>query len=297
MLRLEHGMAPVLPEPQVVLPPATLIAGLGLPVETIATRSGSVSRYRWCMDEVRPQAAALPRRERAVTVWCVQSGQIELKLNARSLEARGGQAVLVNEPGRVRTCLRSASAEVVAVAVPHAELTSETFRYLGTAQLSRVGSPFAECLKMLSQWVDLARQDEAASLYECVKALLLAEAKRAQVRGCGKTGNAELLARIQAHVQKNLKDRNLRASLVAPWFGISARYVHKLFEAQGETFGSFVLARRIEAVSAELSRGEIPRRSIAQIAGEWGFVDVSSFNRAFRARYGCTPTQFRDLGG
>jgi AraC-like DNA-binding protein len=35
---------------------------------------------------------------------------------------------------------------------------------------------------------------------------------------------------------------------------------------------------------------------VETVARRWGFVDMSSFSRAFRAEYGMSPRQWRELG-
>ena len=62
---------------------------------------------------------------------------------------------------------------------------------------------------------------------------------------------------------------------------------------EGTTFTEYVLARRLAHAHRMLND---PRRAgdkIATIAHDAGFADVSYFNRAFRQRYGDTPSGIR----
>jgi AraC-like DNA-binding protein len=36
-----------------------------------------------------------------------------------------------------------------------------------------------------------------------------------------------------------------------------------------------------------------PLKQIAELASRWGFKDLSTFNRAFKKHYGCTPSAYR----
>ena len=102
-----------------------------------------------------------------------------------------------------------------------------------------------------------------------------------------------LLAAVLEHVESRLDDPALSVGSVAARFGISRRYVHKLFEPTGESFSRHVLKRRLERVAAELTASERVRTPIAEIAFRNGFSDLSWFNRSFKAQFGATPRDIR----
>jgi AraC-like DNA-binding protein len=54
-----------------------------------------------------------------------------------------------------------------------------------------------------------------------------------------------------------------------------------------------ITARRLERAAALLRDPRWRHRKIANIAAEAGFTDLSYFNRAFRRRYGATPSDIR----
>jgi AraC-like DNA-binding protein len=54
-----------------------------------------------------------------------------------------------------------------------------------------------------------------------------------------------------------------------------------------------VLERRLEKATELLGDPKWRDRRIADIAAESGFTDLSYFNRAFRRRYGATPSDLR----
>lgn len=99
--------------------------------------------------------------------------------------------------------------------------------------------------------------------------------------------------RVLRFVDKNLADPALRASLVAERLRISPRYLHALFEESGRSIGTRILAARLERCHATLRDARSAHRSIAEIALEAGFSDVSYFTRAFRRRFGMTPRDLR----
>jgi AraC-like DNA-binding protein len=94
------------------------------------------------------------------------------------------------------------------------------------------------------------------------------------------------------YIDRNLSNPDLSPSLVADQLGVSVRYIHKLFASTAETFGSYVTERRLERIKWDLLASN-QRPPIAAMAYRWGFGDLSTFNRAFKSRYACTPSQFR----
>jgi len=70
--------------------------------------------------------------------------------------------------------------------------------------------------------------------------------------------------------------------------------VRKLFEEEGSSFSSFVLAERLLGARRMLVDRRYANLNIAQIAHENGFGDFSYFNRVFRRHFGATPSDFRE---
>jgi AraC-like DNA-binding protein len=104
---------------------------------------------------------------------------------------------------------------------------------------------------------------------------------------------AARLQSIKGDIARNLTDPAIRASSVAARHGISARYLHRLFEDEGRTFSRYVLDQRLELVHRRLRNPRFTEHTITAIASGAGFTDPSYFSRAFRRRYGATPTDVR----
>jgi AraC-like DNA-binding protein len=100
-----------------------------------------------------------------------------------------------------------------------------------------------------------------------------------------------LYAGIIAFVEANLADPRLSAATVAAHFGISIRYVHRVFEERDKSFGQVVLERRLIRCARDLDASDSAR--ISDLAYRWGFGDISHFNRSFRQRFGFSPREYR----
>jgi AraC-like DNA-binding protein len=105
---------------------------------------------------------------------------------------------------------------------------------------------------------------------------------------------AARLGAIKRDIVNNLRQNALSIHATASRHGVSVRYIHQLFAADGTSFSKFVLQQRLAAVHLMLRDARFFGRAVTAIAFEVGFDDVSSFDRAFRRRYGATPSDVRE---
>jgi AraC-like DNA-binding protein len=159
---------------------------------------------------------------------------------------------------------------------------------------SKMIDPLASCLAFIVRKFHSSSADELGALFNACVALLPLSA------GC--FGNApgpdlpklgHVLREILHFINENISDPNLSPQLAAETCGISIRYVHKLFARLGTTFSSYVAAQRLEHIRSELIAYSTRSVPISMLAYQWGFSDLSTFNRAFKDRFGRTPSHFR----
>ena len=101
------------------------------------------------------------------------------------------------------------------------------------------------------------------------------------------------LSAIKAFILSKNDNPELCHEEVAVHQGISSSYVRKLFAAEGAKFTAFVLETRLQKVLQMLADPDSRGHAISVIALKCGFNDISYFNRVFRKRYGCTPSDLR----
>ena len=162
--------------------------------------------------------------------------------------------------------------------------------------LSGLLRPVADTIVEVNQ--DQMRPVEIA-LPEFISATLLGTAPSKSLGGAA-GGRAAMLERVFQSIEMRLSDPDLGIHQIAAEHGIKARYLQKLFESYGESFGQFVKLRRLERCRLDLGSPLHAQRSISEILFQWGFNDSASFSRAFRERYGMSPREYRktpDLGG
>lgn len=115
-------------------------------------------------------------------------------------------------------------------------------------------------------------------------------AARARERGLP----AARLRKIKQDVQRAVETgRPLRLAELAASHGISPVYVQKLFERDGTSFSAYVLRHRLAHVHRRMRNPRFAEQSISRIVYDAGFNNLSWFNRAFRRRYGATPSEVR----
>jgi AraC-like DNA-binding protein len=90
-----------------------------------------------------------------------------------------------------------------------------------------------------------------------------------------------------------LNRHELSLASLAARHRVTPRHVQMLFESDGTTFSRFLLAQRLARAHHMLSNPLLAERTISSIAYDAGFGDLSHFNRAFRHRYGVTPSDIR----
>ena len=78
---------------------------------------------------------------------------------------------------------------------------------------------------------------------------------------------------------------------IAQRVGVSARTLSEGFRRfRGVTPREFLADRRLDGLRADLLAAE-SNRTVTEIAGSWGFVNIGALARSYRARFGETPSQ------
>jgi AraC-like DNA-binding protein len=124
-------------------------------------------------------------------------------------------------------------------------------------------------------------------------ALALGATRDAAAIANGRGVRAARLHAIKTEIRDSLDRHELSLAGLAAHHGVTPRYVQMLFESEGTTFSQFLLDQRLARAHRMLGDRRLAERTISAIAYEAGFGDLSHFNRAFRRRYGETPSDVR----
>ncbi|WP_063836003.1 AraC-like ligand-binding domain-containing protein [Actinacidiphila yeochonensis] len=94
---------------------------------------------------------------------------------------------------------------------------------------------------------------------------------------------------VKRYALSNLHRPDLSAAQIADAHHMSARYVHKLFEYEGVSVGTWIRAERLERCRRDLLRPAARAAGVAAVGRRWGFTNPSHFSRAFRSTFGMSP--------
>ena len=101
------------------------------------------------------------------------------------------------------------------------------------------------------------------------------------------------LEAILAFCRQHLHEADLSPQRVADGLGMSVRTLHWRFKQTGQTFGRWVRDNRLDGCAVALRDPNQRTFNISDVAYNWGFNDLSHFNKAFRARFDMTPREWR----
>ncbi|WP_344526188.1 helix-turn-helix domain-containing protein [Streptomyces albiaxialis] len=109
-------------------------------------------------------------------------------------------------------------------------------------------------------------------------------------------GQEPLLAPALARAAKDLADSRLAdptlsTATLARELSVSVRTLQRAFAAEGEPVTAYIRRQRLERARLALTAPS-GRPSVSELAAHWQFADSSHFIRAFKKRYGQTPTDY-----
>jgi AraC-like DNA-binding protein len=103
----------------------------------------------------------------------------------------------------------------------------------------------------------------------------------------------QLARRILRRIETDFADPELTPERLAAELGISKRYLQQLLAGSGTSFVQELTATRLDRASDMLSDPRAAGLSVSEIAFRCGFLDPGYFARAFRKRFGRTPSEWR----
>jgi len=251
------------------------------------------------MSAVRTDRMAARASADNLMLFCLPlAGQGRVRQHDRFVELAPGTGVLAETRSRYERVM-SAGARSLSL------LFSRELLPLRTAEITeacaRSMDPASPAMQVLSGYLDrlfeVADDLTAPQRLDAGRAAvdLLAMALRDVTPSVpGGNGSAGvLLEMMRTHVRKHLADPELRVEELARRHHMSVRRAYTLFERIGTTPGAYLREQRLLAARTMLSDPSHGLRRLSDIAAAVGFLDLSTFERAFRRQYGTTPAGWR----
>jgi AraC-like DNA-binding protein len=107
----------------------------------------------------------------------------------------------------------------------------------------------------------------------------------------------QLRRRIVDFIEKNLSDQDLSPKKIAASSRISLSYLYSLFNDDETTVGQFVQVKRLQRAYEILVADPRGHRTVAEVAYEVGFKNVSHFSRSFSRHFSIAPRDARQMNG
>lgn len=104
----------------------------------------------------------------------------------------------------------------------------------------------------------------------------------------------QLARQILRRIETDFADPELSPERLAAELGISKRYLQQLLAGSGTSFVQELTATRLDRASDMLSDPRAKALTVGEIAFRCGFLDPGYFARAFRKRFGRTPSEWRN---
>jgi AraC-like DNA-binding protein len=259
----------------------------------------SLSVLKSCGQQATRTRAAIARAEGD---WFFVLGQIggrgTVRQDARETRlGPGGWAIV--DTTRPYDLLFDAGFEQIVVSVPRVLLPAllQRSRILTGQDLSGATPPgrgLAQQLALLHRCAGDSDGAARAALAESTLDLLSATINDT-LRECrtGSVRQREQLARIEAFIWQRLRDGSLDVGVIAGAFGLSTRYVHRLFEADGVPVSEYIRRLRLDNCCRDLRDARLCHLGITHIAFGWGFNSASHFSTLFRHYYGVSAGEYR----
>ncbi len=108
----------------------------------------------------------------------------------------------------------------------------------------------------------------------------------------GEAMASALLTRLRKTIDLHLADPDLGPEFLMRRHGLSRARLYRLFEPIGGV-ADYIRRRRLRRAFLDLAAPALRDEKVAAIGQRWGFLNEATFSRAFKARFGASPSEVR----
>lgn len=229
----------------------------------------------------------LPHLHRDLEFFYVLEGELEVAVQGRSETAGQGDLGLIL-PNQIHA-YRTADHSRVLVCPFSGSFVGAFMREIEGMEGKRTVFPCERELGEYIQYCYIKNEPDGLMIKASLYALCAEYLKRVPLTEA-RAGNSDLLHRLLYYVEENYRE-NITVKSAAKEIGYDENYISRYFhQIIGINFRQFVNQHRVEYAFELLEHTD---RKISDIALECGFQNIRSFNRAFVALIGKTPTAYQ----
>jgi AraC-like DNA-binding protein len=153
-------------------------------------------------------------------------------------------------------------------------------------------------IRTLAADIDALAPESAVAVADSVTQILIAGLSALPAAHRPALSNLTALHReqIKACVRARLREPGLSVAGIAAHLRLSPSTLHRAWLGEPCSLADWIWAQRLDAARRDLCDPALHARSVSEIAFSWGFNDAAHFSRAFRARFGCAPSELRSRG-
>jgi AraC-like DNA-binding protein len=157
------------------------------------------------------------------------------------------------------------------------------------------GRLLIEMIRTLSADIDTLAPPSAAAVADSVTQILVAGLSALPAaRGPGVSTRAALhREQLKSLVRRRLRDPALNVAELARALRLTPSTLHRAWAGEPCSLSDWIWAQRLDAARRDLADPALARRGVSAVAFGCGFNDAAHFSRAFRTRFGCTPSEWR----
>lgn len=257
--------------------------------------------------EMRTHARHVPPQEDMVILSLLEAGAMQLNAAAGEHHSAGVGMLGLYAPQREAHYRFDTNARQTYLALPRREAWASLGRDPGNVLISPQQCALAPLLSsQMAHLARLARQpgaldaSEYAALLDATRALALLtlyNLGRQHQRGSDSSDDPHGALHSGRHaaalrfMQQHAHRHDLDAAAIARGADCSRTRLYEAFAARGETVMGALREARLQRARALIEQSA--RLNIGALSWRCGFADPSGFSKLFRARFGCSPTEWR----